>query len=167
MKENEVSIQHIQVGRSSQYSGQYNRVGERVGEKGLSETIFATAVNRGLSRLVASSIATCLLLVALVAPVSAAAGDVVNVNSADVETLSLLPRVGPAVAQRIVDHREQNGTFKEKADLMLVRGIGERTFELLEPYVVLEGDSTLSEKVRVPRKQRSEAEGGESGSDGR
>ena len=59
-----------------------------------------------------------------------------------------LPRVGPAVAQRIVDFREQNGSFKAVEDLMLVRGIGEKTFERLAPYITLSGETTLSEKVR-------------------
>lgn len=79
------------------------------------------------------------------------ATQVVNINSADAETLSLLPRVGPTVAQRIIDFREQNGRFAAKEDLLLVKGIGERTYELIEPYVALEGESTLSEKVRTPR----------------
>ncbi|MFQ5348995.1 MAG: ComEA family DNA-binding protein [Thermoanaerobaculia bacterium] len=72
----------------------------------------------------------------------------VNINDASVEQLALLPRVGPAVAQRIVDFREQNGDFKSAEDLMLVRGIGEKTFERLAPYITLSGKTTLSEKVR-------------------
>jgi hypothetical protein len=40
---------------------------------------------------------------------------------------------------------------------MLVRGVGEKTFELLEPYLSLEGSTTLTEKVRAPR-QASEQE---------
>ena len=125
------------------------------------------AASRTVNKVFASALSACLLLIAMAMPV-AAANEVVNVNSAGVETLSLLPRVGPAVAQRIVDHREQNGAFKEKADLMLVRGIGERTFELLEPYVVLDGESTLREKVRISRSSSSEGEAGaEDGSSGR
>ncbi len=124
----------------------------------------ATSHARTAKRLIAGSIAACLLILTTVVPaIAAASGEVVNVNSAGVETLALLPRVGPAVAQRIVEHREQNGSFKEKADLMLVRGIGERTYELLEPYVVLEGESTLSEKVRVSRSGGSEAEESQGG----
>ena len=34
---------------------------------------------------------------------------------------------------------------------MLVRGIGERSFELLKPYLATSGETTLDEKVRVPR----------------
>jgi competence protein ComEA len=100
-----------------------------------------------LTRLVCAALV--LFLSAL--PVLAAAQGVVNINTADASSLALLPRVGPAVAQRIVEHREQNGKFQKKEDLLLVRGIGEATLELIAPYVVMEGETTLKEKVRVPR----------------
>jgi competence protein ComEA len=104
------------------------------------------------SRLVCAA----LVLVLSALPVLAAAQGVVNINSADAASLALLPRVGPAVAQRIVEHREQNGKFQKKEDLLLVRGIGDATFELIAPYVVTEGETTLKEKVRLPR-EASEA----------
>lgn len=72
---------------------------------------------------------------------------VVNINTADSAKLELLPRVGPAVADRIVDYRKQNGPFKSAEDLMQVRGIGEKTFNLLKPYITLSGETTLTEKV--------------------
>jgi competence protein ComEA len=98
---------------------------------------------------VSRSVAAFLLLALAVAALpAAAASGVVNVNTADASQLALLPRVGPAVAGRIVEFRDANGPFEAKEDLMLVRGIGERTFELLEPFVVTEGDTTLSTKVR-------------------
>ena len=72
----------------------------------------------------------------------------VNVNSANSTQLALLPRVGPSVAQRIVDYRKENGPFKKPEDLMLVQGIGEKTFQLLKPYVAIAGETTLKEKVK-------------------
>jgi len=71
----------------------------------------------------------------------------VNVNTADATKLSLLPRVGPAVAERILDYRKENGPFKSAEDLMQVRGIGEKTFALIKPYVALSGETSLTEKV--------------------
>ena len=71
----------------------------------------------------------------------------VNINSASTEQLSLLPRVGDVVAGRIIEFRDKNGRFKTPEDLMLVKGIGEKTFELIEPYVSITGDTTLSQKV--------------------
>ncbi len=80
----------------------------------------------------------------------------VNVNTASAEQLQLLPGVGPALASRIVDHRKQNGAFKTVEDLLLVRGIGEASLERLKPYVAISGETTLREKVRVPRQARAE-----------
>ncbi len=89
-------------------------------------------------------------VLALAAPAAFAADKqkVVNINEASASQLALLPRVGPSLSARIVELREENGKFKAPADLMLVRGIGEKTFQLMEPYVAVSGETTLSEKVR-------------------
>ncbi|HXO20547.1 MAG TPA: helix-hairpin-helix domain-containing protein [Thermoanaerobaculia bacterium] len=73
---------------------------------------------------------------------------VVNVNTADAAKLTMLPRVGSAVADRIVEYRSQNGLFKTPEDLMLVNGVGEKLFNQIKPYVVVSGASTLTDKVR-------------------
>ncbi|MFY9819752.1 MAG: helix-hairpin-helix domain-containing protein [Thermoanaerobaculia bacterium] len=75
----------------------------------------------------------------------------VNINSADTSQLSLLPRVGPSVADRIVEYRKDNGPFKKPEDLMLVQGIGEKTFQLIKPYLATSGETTLKEKVSSSR----------------
>jgi len=75
----------------------------------------------------------------------------VNINSADSSQLSMLPRVGPSVADRIVDYRKDNGPFKKAEDLMLVQGIGEKTFQLIKPYLATSGETTLKEKVSSSR----------------
>jgi competence protein ComEA len=93
-----------------------------------------------------------LLLLALAAAQPALAADgVVNINTADVAQLTLLPRVGETVAHRIIEFRDENGEFKSPEDLLLVRGVGEKTFELMAPHVVVKGQTTLSEKVAAPR----------------
>lgn len=102
-----------------------------------------------------SSMAFALLLAAsvvllTVAPAMAQSG-VVNINTADASQLALLPRVGPSVSERILQFREDNGPFKSAEDLMLVRGIGEKTFALLEPHVTISGDTTLTQKVKIKR----------------
>ena len=88
----------------------------------------------------------------------AEASGVVNINTANSEQLSLLPRVGPTVAQRIVDFRQENGRFQTLEDLMLVRGIGEKTFELIKPYITLDGQTSLKQKVSPPRETSEEDE---------
>jgi competence protein ComEA len=104
-------------------------------------------------RIVAGTILALLLAVlpGVAAEGKPEGGKKVNVNSADTTQLSLLPRVGPSVAQRIVEYRKQNGPFKKAEDLMLVQGIGEKTYQLLKPYIAIAGETTLKEKVRSSR----------------
>lgn len=52
----------------------------------------------------------------------------VNINTAGVEELQTLPRIGEKVAQRIIEFRKKNGPFKRVEDLLKVKGIGEKTF---------------------------------------
>ncbi|MCH9650757.1 MAG: helix-hairpin-helix domain-containing protein [Deltaproteobacteria bacterium] len=101
-----------------------------------------------LKTFTAAALAFALLMIAVP---SFAANDQVNINQAGADELSLLPRVGPAIAERIVDFRKENGPFKTLEDLMLVRGIGEKTFDLLKPYLRLSGETTLKEKARASR----------------
>src|SRR5262249_62154950 len=100
-------------------------------------------------------------LLATALPAAAVEGKrVVNINTADAAKLALLPRVGPAVAERIVEDRKENGPFKSAEDLMHGRGIGEKTYALLKPYVALSGETSLTEKVhnssRASGKTKSE-----------
>ena len=61
----------------------------------------------------------------------------VNLNTATVADLDTVPRVGPAIAQRIIDWRTTNGRFSAVDDLLSVPGIGEKMLESLRPLVVL------------------------------
>ncbi len=54
----------------------------------------------------------------------AAAPFIVDVNTASVEELDQLPGVGPVLARRIVEYREQHGPFQRMDDLKQVPGIG-------------------------------------------
>jgi len=75
----------------------------------------------------------------------------VNINTASADQLKLLPRVGPALAQRIMEFRSANGPFKAPEELARVKGIGEKKFALLQPHVCITGPTTLTEKVKAPR----------------
>jgi competence protein ComEA len=69
-----------------------------------------------------------------------------NLNMATEDQLMLLPKVGPAKAERIVTWRKKNGGFKRVADLRRVKGFGYKTFKRLEPYLDIKGDTTLAAK---------------------
>ena len=106
----------------------------------------------------------CVMFVAAASLVAAAetgpAAGVVNINTADSEQLQMLPRVGPALAQRIIGYRETNGPFKAVEEIVAVKGIGETSLEKLEPYLVTNGATTLKEKISLPRaKKNGEASG--------
>ena len=80
----------------------------------------------------------------------------VNINTATVEQLTELPRIGEVTATRIVEWREENGPFSSTEELMNVQGIGERTFERLRPHVTVgEPDGQESAAVRSTRPERT------------
>jgi competence protein ComEA len=66
---------------------------------------------------------------------AAASGGKTNLNSAGVEELDALPKVGPVLAQRIVDWRKEHGPFKTVEELDAVDGVGPKMLETLLPLV--------------------------------
>lgn len=61
----------------------------------------------------------------------------VNLNTADAATLDTLPKVGPVLAQRIVDWRKEHGSFKSVEELDAVDGVGSKMLEALLPLVTV------------------------------
>ena len=61
----------------------------------------------------------------------------VNINTATRTELERLPGIGAGLAARIVEHRERHGAFRRVEHLIIVRGISQRRFEALRPYVTL------------------------------
>jgi len=60
---------------------------------------------------------------------------IVNINIATAEELQTLPGIGPALAQRIITYRVENGAFNTPEDLMQVSGIGQKRFDKIRPRI--------------------------------
>ena len=61
----------------------------------------------------------------------------VNLNTATVTELMQLPRIGARTAERIVAFRKQHGGFLRPEELMNVKGIGEKSYGRLKPYLTV------------------------------
>ena len=72
--------------------------------------------------------------------VRATTGNPVNLNTASAAQLQTLPGVGASAAQRILDYRQKNGSFKKIEELMNVKGIGEKSFLKLKPLITVGAD---------------------------
>ena len=79
----------------------------------------------------------------------------VNINQASAAQIAFLPRIGEKVAVRVVEYRKSNGPFARAEDLMEVKGIGEKLFLTLKPYLAVSGPTTLAAKIHAgsPRKK--------------
>ena len=63
--------------------------------------------------------------------------DRVNITTADAEQLATLKGIGSALAQRIIDYREQNGAFKSIDEIKNVRGIGYKKFAAFKDKITI------------------------------
>lgn len=62
----------------------------------------------------------------------------ININTADIETLMLLPYVDEDIANHIIEFREKNGSFSNTYELLLIDGISRKEAEELLEYVTVE-----------------------------
>lgn len=65
----------------------------------------------------------------------AATSKTVNINTATLSELQNIPGIGEKKAQTIIDYRNEHGAFKKVQDLTKVKGIGNKSFQKMKPYI--------------------------------
>ena len=86
-------------------------------------------------------ITLCLVVAVMMTLVSvswAQEAEKININKASAVTLRQLKRIGPKLSDRIVEYREKHGPFERPEDIVKVRGIGPKTFELNKDRIITE-----------------------------
>ena len=78
------------------------------------------------------------LFLGISSPAMATEIEKININTASAEELAQLKRIGPKYAARIIEFRETNGPFKLSEDIMKVKGIGQKTWEVNKDRIVVE-----------------------------
>lgn len=61
----------------------------------------------------------------------------ININTADQETLKLLPGISEQEAKNIIAYREENGGFQNIEEIVQVKDIGEHTYQLIKLYITV------------------------------
>ncbi len=78
----------------------------------------------------------------------------VNINTADAKTISQsLSGIGQKKAEAIVQYRRKNGDFKSLADLINVKGVGEKTIQKNKKDIVLSAVKNSSNKKQKQSKK--------------
>jgi competence protein ComEA len=85
----------------------------------------------------ALTIVTVALMMSWVVPELETALQRININKATLEELLALDGIGQTVAERILTFRDKNGSFQKPEDLMKVKGVGQRLFDLNSDRIVV------------------------------
>jgi competence protein ComEA len=83
---------------------------------------------------------------------------VVNVNTASLAELTMLPGIGPSKAQAIMDYRKDH-PFQKPDDLKDVRGIGDKLYASIQQYVAVSGQTTAAAAAAAPQPSTKAAPG--------
>ena len=73
--------------------------------------------------------------------ISESADTQMDINNASIYELDTLPGIGPVLAQRIIDYRENNGPFTELEQLINIKGISASRLEEIAPFLTVGGNT--------------------------
>ncbi len=73
----------------------------------------------------------------------------INVNTATAKELKLLPGIGEKTAANVIEYRTQNGNHTETTSLLKVKGIGKKTLEKINEFIIFKGETTLAKRKSV------------------
>lgn len=62
----------------------------------------------------------------------------ININTASKDVLMQLPGVGKSTAEKIIEYRETQGSFKRIEDIMKIKGIGQKKFDKMKEFIITE-----------------------------
>lgn len=77
------------------------------------------------------------LLMVFSTPVYAQENKKININTATVQELVQLKGIGDQYAQKIIEYRENVRPFEKPEDIMLVQGVGQKTWEMNKDIIVV------------------------------
>lgn len=79
----------------------------------------------------------------------------VNINTATEAQIALLPGIGAKLAEEVVNFRTTNNGFKTIEDIKKVSGVGDKKFEKIKDFVILEGETTIK-STKAPKVEKEQ-----------
>jgi len=61
----------------------------------------------------------------------------VNINTADIARLCTIPGIGKKMADRVISYRKKHGKFRKTAEIMKVKGIGQKRFNKIRNLLTI------------------------------
>ncbi|HPV30535.1 MAG TPA: helix-hairpin-helix domain-containing protein [Deltaproteobacteria bacterium] len=91
-------------------------------------------------------------------PIPGAVVEPVNINTATVAELMVIPGMDQATAQNIVQYREVNGPFDSVDSLLNVSGVDEQRLDSIRDWVTVEEPGVIEEGTPIPQEEPSAPE---------